>query len=151
MNMNETILVTGATGTVGSEVVKQLSRVALNYIIKAGIHSIENAQKVQQYDRVKPIQIDYDKLKGLETAFKGVDKLLLLTHPSPKTAEQESNLITEAAGIKHIVEQPNRKTQQSDLEVRLYTGTSTMWHLLLKSYWLGVRRNTNLSLIEEQT
>jgi uncharacterized protein YbjT (DUF2867 family) len=50
VSMVETILVTGATGTVGSEVVKQLSRDALNHKIKACVHSIENAKKVQQYD-----------------------------------------------------------------------------------------------------
>ena len=105
--MNETVLVTGVTGTVGSEVVKQLSKVGPNYNVKAGVHSIKNAKKIQQYDRVKPVQIDYDKLKGLETAFKDVDMLFLLTHPSPKTIEHESNLITEAkkSGIKHIVKQ----------------------------------------------
>ena len=105
--MNETILVTGATGTVGSEVVKQLSRDASGYNIKAGVHSIENAKRVQQYDRVRAVQIDYDKQEGLETAFKDVDKLFLLTHPSPKTVEHESNLVTEAkkSGIKHIVKQ----------------------------------------------
>ena len=105
--MNETILVTGATGTVGSEVIKQLSRDALNYNIKAGVHSIENANKVQQYDRVRAVQIDYDKQEGLESAFKGVDKLFLLTHPSPKTVEHESTLVNEAkkSRIKHIVKQ----------------------------------------------
>ncbi len=105
--MSETILVTGATGTVGSEVVRQLSRNASNYNIKAGVHSIENAKKIQQYDRVKAVQIDYDKEEGLESVFKDVNKLFLLTHPSPKTVEHESNLITEAkkSEIKHIVKQ----------------------------------------------
>jgi uncharacterized protein YbjT (DUF2867 family) len=105
--MNETILVTGATGTVGSEVVKQLSRGALNYNIKAGVHSIKNADRVEQYDRVKAIQIDYDKQEGLESAFKDVDKLFLLTHPSSKSADHESTLVNEAkkSGIKHIVKQ----------------------------------------------
>ena len=51
--MAETILVTGATGTVGSEVVKQLSRDASGYNIKAGVHSIESSKKIQQYDRVR--------------------------------------------------------------------------------------------------
>jgi uncharacterized protein YbjT (DUF2867 family) len=128
--MNETILVTGATGTVGSEVVKQLSRAAQNYNIKAGVHSIENAKKVQQYDRVKPVQIDYDKLKGLETAFKDVDKLFLLTHPSPKTVEHESNLITEArkSGVKHIVKQSiMRADPEADVEaMRLHRQTEKM-------------------------
>jgi uncharacterized protein YbjT (DUF2867 family) len=102
-----TILVTGATGTVGSEVVRQLSSDASSYEIKAGVHSIENTNKIQQYDRVKAVQIDYDKIEGLETAFKGVEKLFLLTHPSSKTVEHESNLVVEAkkSGIKHIVKQ----------------------------------------------
>ena len=94
-------------GTVGSEVVKQLSSDASSYNIKAGVHSTENANKVQQYDRVKAVQIDYDKMEGLESAFKDVDKLFLLTHHSSKTVEHESNLVTEAkkSGIKHIVKQ----------------------------------------------
>jgi uncharacterized protein YbjT (DUF2867 family) len=102
-----TILVTGATGTVASELVKQLSSDASRFNIKAGVHSIENANKVQQYDRVKAVKIDYDKLEGLEPAFRDVDKIFLLTHPSPKTVEHESNLVTEAkkSGIKHIVKQ----------------------------------------------
>jgi uncharacterized protein YbjT (DUF2867 family) len=102
-----TILVTGATGTVGSEVVKQLSSDASSYDVKAGVHSIENANKVQQYDRVKAVPLDYDKIKELGSAFKDVDKLFLLTHPSPKTVEHESNLVAEAkkSGIKHIVKQ----------------------------------------------
>ena len=102
-----TILVTGATGTVGSEVLKQLSNDASSYNIKAGVHSIENANKVQQYDRVKVVQLDYDNMEGVESAFKDVDKLFLLTHPSSKTVEHESNLVTEAkkSGIKLIVKQ----------------------------------------------
>ena len=128
--MNETVLVTGATGTVGSEVVKQLSKVGPNYNVKAGVHSINNANKIQQYDRIKPVQIDYDKLKGLETAFKDVDKLFLLTHPSPKTVEHESNLITEAkkSGIKHIVKQSiMRADPKADVEaMRLHRQTEKM-------------------------
>jgi saccharopine dehydrogenase-like NADP-dependent oxidoreductase len=64
--MAETILVTNATGTVGSEVVKQLSRDASSYNIKVGIHSIESSKKIQQYDRVRAVQIDYNKQEGLE-------------------------------------------------------------------------------------
>jgi uncharacterized protein YbjT (DUF2867 family) len=128
--MDETILVTGATGTVGSEVVKQLSRDAPNYNIKAGVHSIENTKKVQQYDRVKAVQIDYDKQEGLETAFKDADKLFLLTHPSSKSAEHESNLVNEAkkSGIRHIVKQ---SIMGADLEavveaMRLHRQTEKM-------------------------
>ena len=41
----ETILVTGATGTLGSEVVKQLSSVTPAVNIKAGVHSAQNVKK----------------------------------------------------------------------------------------------------------
>jgi len=128
--MSETILVTGATGTVGSEVVKQLSRDVPDVKIKAGVHSFENAKKVQQYDRVKAVQIDYDKEEGLETAFKDVDKLFLLTHPSSKSAEHESNLVAEAkkSGIKHIVKQSILAADlEADLEaMRLHRQTEKL-------------------------
>lgn len=106
MNMTETILVTGATGTVGSEVVRQLSRDTSDVNIKAAVHSVENAKKIEG-DRVEAVQIDYNKPETLAAAFKDADKLFLLTHPSSKTTEHESNLVTEAkkSGIRHIVKQ----------------------------------------------
>ncbi|MDQ3970288.1 MAG: NAD(P)H-binding protein, partial [Thermoproteota archaeon] len=63
--MVETILITGATGTVGSEVVKQLSSNTTDINIKAAVHSIENAKKVQ-YDKVEVVQIDYNKPETLK-------------------------------------------------------------------------------------
>jgi hypothetical protein len=54
--------------------------------------------KVQRYDRVKAVLVDYDKQEGLESAFKDVEKLFLLTHP-PRTAEHESTLVNEAKKI----------------------------------------------------
>jgi uncharacterized protein YbjT (DUF2867 family) len=105
--MADTVLVTGATGNVGSEVVRQLSQATSDTNIKAAVHSVENAKKVQQHDRIKTVQIDYDKQEGLQEAFNKSNKLFLLTHPSPKTVEHESNLISEAkkSGIRHIVKQ----------------------------------------------
>lgn len=104
--MKETILVTGATGTLGSEVVKQLSSDSANFIIRAAVHSIENAKKID-FPGVEVIQIDYNKPESLTKAFSNTNRLFLLTHPSPNTVEQESNMIKEAkkAGIKYIVKQ----------------------------------------------
>ena len=105
--MVDTILVTGASGTVGSEVVNQLSNVKSDFKIKAAVHSVENANRIQNFQRVEPVQIDYDAQEGLQEAFKNADKLFLLTHPSPKSAGHEKNLIAEAkkSGIRHIVKQ----------------------------------------------
>ena len=107
MNMVETILVTGATGNVGSEVIKQLSSVTRDVNIKAAVHSVEKVKKVQEDDRVEAVQIDYNKPETLAAAFKDADKLFLLTHDSPKSAEHASNLVAEVkkAGIRHIVKQ----------------------------------------------
>jgi uncharacterized protein YbjT (DUF2867 family) len=106
MKMAGTILVTGATGTLGSEVVKQLAGSISDVKVKAAVHSIENANKAQ-HEKVETIQIDYDKPESLSSAFKGTDKLFLLTHPSPKTVEHESNLLNEAkkSGVRHIIKQ----------------------------------------------
>jgi uncharacterized protein YbjT (DUF2867 family) len=43
----ETILVMGATGTLGGEVVKQLSSSTPAVNIKAGVHSAQNVNKVK--------------------------------------------------------------------------------------------------------
>ncbi len=58
----ETILITGASGTVGSEVVKQISRNGHAGHIKAAVHSVENLKKVKDdNNRVESVQIDYNK------------------------------------------------------------------------------------------
>jgi uncharacterized protein YbjT (DUF2867 family) len=44
INMVETVPVTGATGNVGREVIKQLSRATTDINIKAAVHSVENAK-----------------------------------------------------------------------------------------------------------
>jgi uncharacterized protein YbjT (DUF2867 family) len=102
--MAETILVTGATGTVGSEVVKQLS--AKGEIIKAAARSA-NDNIFGNLSGVQVVQLDYNNPGTLAAAFKGIDKLFLLTPASPKAAVLVTNLVNEAkkAGIRHIVKQ----------------------------------------------
>ena len=73
LDMNETVLVTGATGTVGSEVVRQLSRYASSYDIRAGVHSIENSNKVQRYDGVKAVRLIMTNKKDLNLPSKMCD------------------------------------------------------------------------------
>ena len=101
----ETILVTGATGTLGGEVVKQLSSSTPAVNIKAGVHSAQNVKK--DGDRVEVALIDYNKPETLKEALSQVDKLFLLTPDVPNAPELASNLVSEArkAGIRHIVKQ----------------------------------------------
>jgi uncharacterized protein YbjT (DUF2867 family) len=103
----ESILVTGASGNIGSEIVKQLLGVAPAFSIKAAVHSRQNVKKVKDGDRVKVIPIDYNESDTLREALKDVDKLFLLTPDVPNAAYLASNAVTEAkkAGIRHIVKQ----------------------------------------------
>jgi uncharacterized protein YbjT (DUF2867 family) len=103
----ESILVTGATGNIGSQVVKQLLSDAPDVSIKAAVHSSQNVKQVKSDDRVKVIQIDYNKAETLREALNGVDKLFLLTPDVPNAADLASNVVIEAkkAGIKQIVKQ----------------------------------------------
>ena len=98
------ILVTGATGTVGSEVVKQLS--AKGEIIRAAARSVSD-NTFRNLGGVQVVQLDYNNPGTLATAFEGVEKLFLLTPPQFSTVDFTSNLVKEAkkAGVKYIVKQ----------------------------------------------
>src|SRR5215216_2976888 len=103
----ETILVTGSTGTLGGEVVKQLSSSTPAINIKAGVHSAQNVKKVKDGDEVEVVLIDYNKPETLKEALSQVDKLFLLTPDVPNAHELASNLVNEAkkAGVRYIVKQ----------------------------------------------
>jgi uncharacterized protein YbjT (DUF2867 family) len=103
----ESILVTGASGNIGSEVVKQLLSDAPAVSIKAAVHSRQNVKKVRDGDRVKVVPIDYNERDTLREALKDVDKLFLLTPDVPNAPDLASNAVIEAkkAGIRHIVKQ----------------------------------------------
>lgn len=81
----ETVLITGASGNVGSEVVKQLSRNDQAVHIKVAVHSVENIKKVNDDNKVEAVQIDYNKPETLTASLKDVDKLFLVTSEIPNT------------------------------------------------------------------
>jgi uncharacterized protein YbjT (DUF2867 family) len=106
-NMAETILITGASGNVGSEVVRHLSSSRKDINIKAAGHSVESVRKViRSDDRIEPTELDYDKPDTLRQALKGVQKLFLLTPFQSDMVELSSNMLKEvknAGNINHIV------------------------------------------------
>lgn len=103
--MEETILVTGATGTVGSEVVTQLSSKG-EIIIRAAARSTSD-NTFKNLNRVQVVQLDYNIPESLAVAFKNVDKLFLLTPFQSNMVDLASNLVREAknARVKYIVKQ----------------------------------------------
>ena len=102
-----TILVTGATGNIGTELVKQLSvhNEVRNVRVRAAVRSINKAAKMKD-SGVEFVEIDYAKPATLSEAFIGVDKVFLNTPFQPDIAELTSNMVAEAAKsgtVEHIV------------------------------------------------
>ena len=96
------ILVTGAGGTVGSEVVKQLRQTGEPF--RAAFHSAQKAAKAKT-EGVDSVVLDFADRSSVAAALKGVDKLFLLGPTVANQSEIENNVVDEAkkAGVKHIV------------------------------------------------
>jgi uncharacterized protein YbjT (DUF2867 family) len=109
-NGKRRILVTGATGTVGSEVVKQLASISSSSDynnIRAAVHTQNKVDKLEQYvDKgVEIVSLDYTKPETISNALDKVDKLFLQTLPIPDVTDISSNFVKEAQkkGVKFIV------------------------------------------------
>jgi uncharacterized protein YbjT (DUF2867 family) len=105
----ETILVTGATGTVGNEVVKHLAALSpsSDYNVKAAIHSKNKSDQLRQFENngVEIVDLDFSKQETVAQALNNVDKVSIQTIPVPNVADISSNLINEAKknDVKYIV------------------------------------------------
>jgi uncharacterized protein YbjT (DUF2867 family) len=110
IDIRQPILVTGATGIVGSEVVKQLlsakeEKGEEDMIVKAAAR-LANDSTFRNLG-VQVVQLDYNEPDTLSAALRGVDKLFLLTPFQSNMVDITSNLVNESkkARVKHIVKQ----------------------------------------------
>lgn len=101
--MHETILITGATGTVGSEVVKDLA--ATNVKVRAGVHSIIKGDRFRVFPDVDTVEIDFARPETLKAAYTGVTRVFQITPFTQDQVEIGKKLIDAAkdAGVQHIV------------------------------------------------
>lgn len=87
--MDNDILVTGATGTIGSEVLKHLLNLDIN--VKAAVRSPNNKIK-----DLPQIEFDYNKPETLSNALKNVNKIFLLTPFDKYMVVNTEKLVNEA-------------------------------------------------------
>jgi uncharacterized protein YbjT (DUF2867 family) len=118
-----TILVTGATGTVGSEVVKQL--VEAGQEVRA---LVRNPAKASIFGNAVEVVVgDLAKPETLNAAFIGADKTFVLCAPGPDMVELEGNAYDAAkrADSKHIVKLSAQGVEEGGLMAKTPGGE---WH-----------------------
>jgi len=95
------ILVTGASGTVGKTVLKEVARSGAPH--KAMYRSPEDAAKAPAGSAA--VIADFAKKDTLAAALRGVESVYLVCSPVPDLVQLETNMIeaSVAAGVKHIV------------------------------------------------
>ncbi len=98
------ILVTGATGHVGSELVRLLAEQGAP--ARALVHSPDKAAPIQHLGLETALG-DFEQPDTLDVAMKGCDQLFLLAPPTPRQPQQEQHVIDAArrAGVGHVVKQ----------------------------------------------
>jgi uncharacterized protein YbjT (DUF2867 family) len=97
------ILITGATGTTGREIVGELRKLGA-----AGVRALVRDPARAAFIREAGFETaegDFDRPETLGAALEGVERALLLTPPSPQTFEQQRAFVEAArrAGVRHVV------------------------------------------------
>lgn len=100
--MTRNILITGATGTIGSILVEKLSAARVG--ARALVRSAAKGERIERLGLEVALG-DLDQPETLKPALAGIEKVFLLSAPEERQAELQSNLIqaAQAAGVRHIV------------------------------------------------
>ena len=96
------ILITGATGTVGSEVVKRLSAHGIQ--VRALTRDPRKAE-AHPLPHVRFVQGDFEDVESMRRACAGVDRAFLVTNSTERTEHQQIAFtrVAHQSGVRHIV------------------------------------------------
>jgi uncharacterized protein YbjT (DUF2867 family) len=102
-NNNETIVVTGATGTVGRQVVEALAK-RPGITVRPAVRK-DSFAKLPKSENVQPVAFDWDDDASYDHAVAGATRLFLLTPISDQQVAYGNKLVDAAkrAGVKHVV------------------------------------------------
>ncbi len=100
--MSNPILVSGATGSIGSSLVSQLA--AAGHATRALVRDPQRAVAIAG-EGVEIVQGDFGDPAGLDAAFADVSRAFLLSAADPRQTELQGNFVAAAqrAGVEHMV------------------------------------------------
>jgi uncharacterized protein YbjT (DUF2867 family) len=95
------ILITGGSGNVGKEVLKQIVPTGAN--VRAAFQTVTKAAAAPS--GVEIVTMDYNQPQTLQAALKGVEKVFLVGPPTPNLPVLERKAIDEIkrSGVRHVV------------------------------------------------
>ena len=99
--MRKKILVIGATGNIGSNLVKLLAK--NGDLVKA---ATRNPESYVAQPNIEPVAFDYDKPETYEPALRGMDRAFVIARSGDPESDKVINPLIDkakAAGLKHIV------------------------------------------------
>jgi len=97
------ILLTGATGAVGTQLVKKLSE--LNIPFRALVRREDHGDLLRSLPHAEVVTGDLADPSSLNRAFQGIEKAFLLTNSSEQAEQLQLNFVhaSHNAGVKHLV------------------------------------------------
>lgn len=100
---NATILITGATGNVGTELTKLLA--AQKVPFRAMVRAVKDTDLPADSEVAETVIGDFNDAKTVADALQGIERAFLLTNSSEQAETQQSKFVDAAkrAGVKHIV------------------------------------------------
>lgn len=100
--MSKRILVTGANGTIGLHLLRELKQTPWH--VRALVRSAENARLVSSMG-AEAVRGDFSDLPSLFEAMAGIDTLVLITSANPQAAQQASAALHAAleCGVRKVV------------------------------------------------
>ena len=103
VNSAPTILITGATGAIGTELTKILSAQGIPF--RAMVRSRKDAQALVTLAGADVVAGDFNDPATIAQALKGMERAFLLTNSSEQAEAQQLAFVTEAkrSGLQHIV------------------------------------------------
>lgn len=139
--MSKKILVTGATGNVGSDITKKLAERDDN--VRAAVRNPVKAREMDLGDAML-VHFDYTKPSSFDMALEGVEKLVLIAPPATPNADELLTPVIDTAkkkGVKHIVLHSAMGVDANDeipmRKAELYLENSGIDYTIVRPNWFN--------------